>query len=241
VFVKDRDFSGALRLVNDFLIEHHTTIEKKQAPTLEDTLTTSFAMHNKAVLEMVNGIFKYAVNYFKEAADIKEALLGKKHTSVIETMEQLAVAMYGMEAYDQCHSTLRSIHSRCNSRAFEARTWNAIAVVHFQKGEHDFAFECARHATIKYEESEWSATIALANLGYIQLSRGEAEGKATLESAEEVSYGSTIYCESQNSRLTLHISSGSCRVAAPEERNCSKYSIQHEYANMNMHTYVVRL
>jgi tetratricopeptide (TPR) repeat protein len=174
------------------LAEHHAATEKKQAPTLEDTLTTSFAMHNKAVLEMVNGIFKYAVYYFKEAADIKETLLGKKHNSVIETMEQLAVAMYGMEAYDQCHSTLRSIHSRCTSRALAARTWNAIAVVHFQKGEYDFAFKCAKRATIKYEESELSATIARANLGYMQISRGEPEGKATLESAGEVSYGSNI-------------------------------------------------
>mmetsp|Transcript_16765 Transcript_16765/g.27825 ORF Transcript_16765/g.27825 Transcript_16765/m.27825 type:complete len:169 (+) Transcript_16765:721-1227(+) len=142
-------------------------------------------MHNKAVLEMVNGIFKHAVYYFKESADIKEALLGSKHNSVIETMEQLAIGMYGMEAYDPCHATLRSIHSRSISRSLAARTWNAIALVHFQKGEYDFAFKCANRATVKHDETELSATIALANLGYMQITQGIPEGRAILESAEE--------------------------------------------------------
>lgn len=137
---------------------------------------------------MVNGIFKYAAYYFKESSDIKEAVLGSKHNSVIETMEQLAIAMYGLGAYAPCHATLRSIHSRSNSRALAARTWNAIAIVHFQKGEFDFAFKCAQRATVKNDQSELSATIAMANLGYMQMAQKMPEGQKTLAAAEEVSW-----------------------------------------------------
>lgn len=180
------DFSGALRLINDFLQDHHAaTEEKNQPPLLEDTLTTAFAMHNKGVLEMANGIFKYAVYYFKEAADIKEALLGPKHNSVLETLEQLAIAMYGMGAYDQSHATLRSIHSRSHSRVLAARTWNAIACLHFQKGEYDFALKCAERAVILHEEKEVMQTIALANQGYMQLIGDIKEGRKTLKVADE--------------------------------------------------------
>jgi tetratricopeptide (TPR) repeat protein len=143
-------------------------------------------MHNKGVLEMANGIFKYAVYYFKEAADIKEALLGPKHNSVLETLEQLAIAMYGMGAYDQSHATLRSIHSRSHSRVLAARTWNAIACLHFQKGEYDFALKCAERAVILHKEKEVMQTIALANQGYMQLIGDIKEGRKTLKVADEV-------------------------------------------------------
>lgn len=153
-------------------------------------MTTAFAMHNKAVLEMVNGIFKYAVYYFKEAADIKEVLLGSKHNSVIETLEQLAVAMYGMEAYDQCHATLRCIHARSNSRVLATRIWNGIACLHFQKGEYEFAVKCARRAMVRKGKDEVAPTIAMANHGYMQLAQGIAAGRETLIVADDVSNNS---------------------------------------------------
>lgn len=182
--LENRDFSGALRLVNDFLQDHHARLEEQKAtPTLEDTLTTAFAMHNKAVLEMVNGIFKYAVYYFKEAADIKEALLGSRHKSVLETLEQLAIAMYGMEAYDQSHATLRCIYARSSSRILGTRIWNGIACLHFQKGDYDFAIQCATRATARRDDDEVAPRIALANLGYMQLARGLEEGRITLNRA----------------------------------------------------------
>ena len=144
-------------------------------------------MHNKAVLEMVNGIFKYAVYYFKEAADIKEALLGSRHKSVLETLEQLAIAMYGMEAYDQSHATLRCIYARSSSRILGTRIWNGIACLHFQKGDYDFAIQCATRATARRDDDEVAPRIALANLGYMQLARGLEQGRITLNRADEVS------------------------------------------------------
>lgn len=144
-------------------------------------------MHNKAVLEMVNGIFKYAVYYFKEAADIKEALLGSRHNSVLESLEQLAIAMYGLEIYDQSYATLRSIHARSSSRFLATRIWNGIACLHFQKGEYEFAIQCATRATARRDKDEVAPKIALANLGYMQLARGLEDGRITLKAADAVS------------------------------------------------------
>lgn len=157
---------------------------------MEDTIATSFAMHNKAVLEMVNGIFKHGVYYFKEAVDIKEALLGPSHKSVLETYEQLAIAMYGLGAYEECHSILRTIHSRSESKALVARTWNAIACLHFQKGDMKFAFKCVSRAVVMHESSvaaDLASTIALANKGYMQMAADLEEGRETLQEADEVS------------------------------------------------------
>jgi hypothetical protein len=168
-------------------------------------MTTVFAMHNKAVLEMVNGIFKYAVYYFKEAADIKEVLLGSKHNSVIETLEQLAVAMYGMEAYDQSHATLRCIHARSSSRVLATRIWNGIACLHFQKGEYDFAFKCVRRAMVGNDEGEVAPTIAMANHGYMQLAQGIAAGRETLIAADDVSADCQQFPSRTTSPSTLQL------------------------------------
>ena len=170
------------------LRKHQLKLEAtNSSSSLEDTLTTAFTMHNKAVLEMVNGIFKHAIYYFKEAADIKEAFLGPKHKSVLETLEQLAVAMYGAELYNQSLATFRYIHARSTSHALATRIWNGIACIHFRRGKHDFAFQCAIRASARQGEDEVAPRIALANHGYMQLSRGKREGRATLKAADTVS------------------------------------------------------
>mmetsp|Transcript_20657 Transcript_20657/g.23574 ORF Transcript_20657/g.23574 Transcript_20657/m.23574 type:complete len:351 (-) Transcript_20657:185-1237(-) len=183
--LKEHDFSGALRIVNDFLEEHQSRMEKKYySPNIEDTIATAFAMHNKGVLEMINGVFKYAVYYFKESADIKEALLGPRHNSTLESMEQLAIALYGFGYLAESHATLRTIHSRSKSPILAARIWNSLACLHYQKGDFSFAIKCAARGS-QLEALDLTATISLVNRGYILLSLGREDGRRYLKIAEE--------------------------------------------------------
>mmetsp|Transcript_94 Transcript_94/g.131 ORF Transcript_94/g.131 Transcript_94/m.131 type:complete len:355 (+) Transcript_94:102-1166(+) len=179
------DFSGALKLVNDFLEVIQSRMEAENyTPQVEDTIATAFALHSKGVLEMINGVFKYAVYYFKEATDIKESLFGPKHNSTLESMEQLAIALYGFGYYAESHSTLRTIHSRSRSPVLAARIWNSLACLHFQKGDSPFALKCSERGS-QLEASELMTTIAIANYGFILLTQGDSDGLRHLISAEK--------------------------------------------------------
>lgn len=185
-FHQAHDFSGALKLVNDFLEMIQSRMEEENyTPKVEDTIATAFAMHSKGVLEMINGVFKYAVYYFKEAADIKESLFGPKHSSTLESMEQLAIALYGFGYYAESHATLRTIHIRSKSRVLAARIWNSLACLHFQKGDAVFALKCSERG-IQLEASELMTTISMANYGFILLSQGDSDGLRHLVNAEKV-------------------------------------------------------
>ena len=168
----------------------------KLTVAIEDSLTAAFLLHNKGVLEMVNGIFNYAVHYFQESAELKEALLGEKHKSTVETAEQLAIGLYGYRAYEESQTVFRSLHGRSTSMALTARVWNGLACLHYQMGDKEFAVKCAGRAAA-LEDVLLTATVAMANKGYIELCMGNADGLKTLEQAEEVRViSSKIYISS---------------------------------------------
>lgn len=123
----DHNFNEALKL-NEQIIE---------TATLDDPMAHATALHNKGLLYLLLGNMKRSVYHFHEALEAKKEVLGSGSSTkktVMDTMYQIAIALYAFGEIDRARSMFQAIQTNAPTNSeTAARAWNGLGCCFYQK------------------------------------------------------------------------------------------------------------
>jgi len=150
-----------------------------------DHMAHAVTMHNKGVVHLVSGDFQMAVVQFQQAIKAKRAIEGiDQKNYILETMEQMGIALYACRDIDSATSTFQKIISMApNDSSISTRAWNALGCCFNQNQKEQFAMQCFVKSSQLGESL--IGKIALANLGYYKYRLGDPRAVNVMRDASE--------------------------------------------------------